>query len=1130
MTDRVCDIIDIPATKPNLIVKVSEIDDATKRAYHVDEYVITPSVVDGLRGIVQAVAESADKGYPGQGCWVSGAFGTGKSHFMSYLGMLLRGEEVAWEREIPGVTDLSPSPREKLTKRPICVVPYNCQQRSDSLRLGLYASIQREIARLGLPKVDLTEFQQVIGWFEEQAGKTSGMWQRLYDESLTCVDRVAYDASKADPTKREVLAQEIAQVFGLGQVNSAESFAAPPDEALRRVTSVLRQQGYGGLVFLLDEFTLLLSTNRGIQGTSLQILNRLLEAPEAEVPVWCVVARHAPLEDVVEPEHSAALDHIKGRFQYREVSIDAVDLYEILGQRVLRTRSGKESARHKAVERTRDSLPQLGSLYALYEPKAFRLALERLYPFHPAIVDTIVSVTDLLSRERTAISVMYDMLFAVAKEAADTLVPHHRAFHFLIESMSDSELAERPTLQAAKEIINSKVVPMLRDKHLANQAEVDRDLAVAHSIVLGQLTDKGKALLSDRMTPEVLVALNAGTLDTEIPILAEQEVEEAVALLVTELMGTFRRQDEAITVDLSLGLDPLEELRKIRVPNRQQWERKAVRKVLENLFQTSPDTGRRRLRISNWRGTVRKGGVEAVTPESGTLPTGMPDDDFLVWLAFPRYVDESPVEMRLPTQVVAGAFWEPVAAAESTKRQVEDLTNLLYVRSPKGRTLLYDKYSGDEARKLEQQLQESQMQMMDRVTAALKPLYMQGSFRATCNGGATSPQGDDIEELLQDLASRLLDARYRQHPDFASKVTPQALGTLLKALVDGVGRVDASAGSAYEYSKAYGAPLRVVVAKGAGHELQLGNSLYVQRIEGLLSSESGQTVRKIDAEMAREYGMDTQVTRFLIKLLAAFRDVRVVRDGMPLDVSDDPLQNLNGSDGVLAAERLSVGTWAQMVERWRAYGLQEVTVPADQPSVAEQGRLWVTLRETCEQCKRRLQTLKQQVQALGDRYGSCPDSVAATYRLAERGVLALQSVADASSSEKGLEMLALAELPVEPVGDLLTNLQAGIDRVDREDLQDLVNRVPDTDRSGALAVVGDIADHKIGYDDGAERLVELIKEKPSVKTPSDSFSLSLSAHLVLTALGKHVPQALRDRLHTLGDRNVAVEVRVDKQV
>ena len=52
MTLRIRDVIDIPPTKPPLVVKVGEINDEERKAFHAPEHVITDTVAEGLRRVV----------------------------------------------------------------------------------------------------------------------------------------------------------------------------------------------------------------------------------------------------------------------------------------------------------------------------------------------------------------------------------------------------------------------------------------------------------------------------------------------------------------------------------------------------------------------------------------------------------------------------------------------------------------------------------------------------------------------------------------------------------------------------------------------------------------------------------------------------------------------------------------------------------------------------------------------------------------------------------------------------------------------------------------------------------------------------------------------------------------------
>ena len=52
MTLRIRDVIAIPPTKPPLVVKVGEINDEERKAFHAPEHVITDTVAEELRRVV----------------------------------------------------------------------------------------------------------------------------------------------------------------------------------------------------------------------------------------------------------------------------------------------------------------------------------------------------------------------------------------------------------------------------------------------------------------------------------------------------------------------------------------------------------------------------------------------------------------------------------------------------------------------------------------------------------------------------------------------------------------------------------------------------------------------------------------------------------------------------------------------------------------------------------------------------------------------------------------------------------------------------------------------------------------------------------------------------------------------
>ncbi|HEY64521.1 MAG TPA: hypothetical protein G4O02_08100 [Caldilineae bacterium] len=1030
---RIRDVIAIPPTKPPLVVKVGEINDEERKAFHAREYVITDTVAEGLRRVVTSVAESADKGFPGQGIWVSGSFGTGKSHFLSFVGMLLRGEPAAWAREIPG---LSADTRAILEKRPVFVVPCNSLDRPDDFRLGLYEAVTRELERQNLPLVELTHFDCVIDWFESLAADTPALWQTLFNRSLVVTSQQEYEAQKATPQGREVLAREIATHIAPPAEVTRSSFAVEMAEGIRRITQHLKNHGFAAVTFLIDELTLFL-INAKDRTRPMVELKALLEAEGADLPVWALVVRHAPLEDVVRDVGKDILDNIKGRFAGRDVDIQDVDLYEVLGQRVLKPVDSQKQALDQAVQASLAQIPreQLDVLYDLYGQKRFEQAVRALYPFHPAIVDTLVSVTHLLSRERTAISVMYDMLFDLADEPLGTLIPYHRAFHYLIEQASEGELKDQPALQAAKVIMRDKVIPLLEDHFLGRADRIAKGQAVAQSIILGQLTDKGTRLRG-RMTPAVIAALNTAILNAKVVILARKQLEETIDLLCDRLLGTFKREGEAVVVELTLGLDPMEELRKV-TQDVTEWRRQAVLDLLNNLFGTDRMQGRRKLNIK-WRGTSRSGTVQAVEISASNLPLPDSKAEFGVWISFPRFAGD-PQPPHPPKNAVPGALWIPKEADDELRQQLDNLARILFLtESAGGKAYIAEKYSGEEGRRLVERWTAAAFQLREALLHRLTSLYSQGTIDASVSISKSVPDGATLQDALKDLGGRLLDARFRQHPEFTNDVTSQALESLYQALIKGDGRVGPEMGPPYAYAANYGLSLRILRSSGTGYALDLGNSPYIQAIEEALKTGEGERVSALQEKLGKEFGLQPFITEFLARLTVIFRDLRVVRGRGPLAIENPAEFRLQSNDLLMPGQRVSHGQWAAFSRFYTAVGAG--TVPG-KPSVRYQDAAWAALCQFFAQQERTYTQLRRAATEAAKRVGGAPLPLEQALKDARALLDVIDEALSEPTSEAGIQALAQASIPSKRLPDLLEAIREMVARLEDVELRNLYGQL-----------------------------------------------------------------------------------------
>ncbi|HJT78464.1 MAG TPA: phage resistance protein, partial [Gemmataceae bacterium] len=557
------ELIDVPehVQKGDFVLRLSEgvVDPARTLA----EYVVTPELVrcfdQALDFIRDAVLRRTSKA-----TYLHGSFGSGKSHFMAVLHLILSGNPQA--RGIPELAGIIAKHNAWLQGKKFLLVPYHMigAHGMESGVFGGYVDfIRRTHPGAPVPGVFLAE-----KLFDDARRLRQRMGDRPFFDGLNAAPagggagtgwgelESAWDAGRfesameADPGSEErtrLVSDLVGTYFGSYSVQAEGQREAylSMDKGLCVLSQHARDLGYHALLLFLDELILWLATRSVdldfVKREAAKLTN-LVEAqtPDRPIPIVSFVARQRDLRKLIGDHVAGAerlnfsdsLDWQEGRFN--TITLEDRNLPLIAEKRVLKPRS--EAARGEldaAFERTAKVREAVWN--TLLTSEGDRQMFRRVYPFSPALVQTLIAVSSVLQRERTALKVMMQLLV----DQRDTLrvgdlVPVGDLFDVVAHGDEAFSAEMAIHFENAKRLYHHKLLPVLEKQHgrveELEQLPWDEPRRVAFrnddrlvkTLLLSALVPGVESLRG--LTAERLAALNHGTIKTPIPGREAQEV------------------------------------------------------------------------------------------------------------------------------------------------------------------------------------------------------------------------------------------------------------------------------------------------------------------------------------------------------------------------------------------------------------------------------------------------------------------------------------------------------------------------------------------------------------------------------------------------------------------------------
>jgi len=553
------DLLDLPTqvNKGDFVLNLAAgVADANASAT-LRNYVVTPQLAacfDQALGFIKGAVDSSSS----KACYLHGSFGSGKSHFMAVLHLLLHNNPEA--RAIKELAGPVAKHNAWTQGRKFLLVPFHMigSRSMEQGILGQYANYVRQLhPNAPIPGIYLAE-----SLFEDAKSLRTDMGDEAFFGKLNQSkaaggkggwgtvavgwDAASFDAAASEPPgiqggSRPRLVGDLIGAF----FRSYHNVAAGQDEAyldLDKGLAVISQHaqalGYDGLILFLDELILWLASHAADLSFihhETQKLVKLVESQNANrpIPIVSFVARQRDLRKLIGDTVPGAqklnfddsVDWSDGRFGV--VKLEDRNLPMIANKRVLKPRS--EAARQEldtAFEETAKIRKEVMDtlLTDEYGRDMFRL----IYPFSPALMETLIAASSMLQRERTALKVMMQLLV----EQQGTLkvgdiVPVGDLYDAVAHGDEAFSQDMKVHFDNARKLYHEKLLPMLeathgrRDELLAkpvdDQARINfvNDDRLVKTLLLAALVPGVNSLRA--LNANRLAALNHGTIRSPIP-------------------------------------------------------------------------------------------------------------------------------------------------------------------------------------------------------------------------------------------------------------------------------------------------------------------------------------------------------------------------------------------------------------------------------------------------------------------------------------------------------------------------------------------------------------------------------------------------------------------------------------
>ena len=739
------------------------------------DYAVTPDLAAAYDRALSLVGDALQHSRS-SGAYVHGSFGSGKSHFLAVLSLILGGDQTPWGKpELHAALGRHQWVRQKNMLR-LHFHVVGASTLEEKLFGGYLDWLARHHPQAAMPPLfkDDALFQNAEV-MRQQVGDAV-FFERLNADSAapqvsgwgSFGTQARWQAASFADASRSPAPQVRAELFSALVRSWFPAFAAQEasyvgiDRGLGELARHAHGLGYHGVVLFLDELILWLAS-RAADSTWLaqeaQKVAKLVEAQDSArpIPIISFVARQRDISELVGDALAGAdaanlRDSLKwwdGRFD--TLPLPDRNLPAIVATRVVRPKD-EASRLRLAQEYAKVQRGARQSWAALLGEDWSGDDFQKVYPFSPALIQALVALSHYLQRERTALKILMDMLVEHLEDfQLGRLVAVGDLYDVLAGGEEPMDGTMRQLFGMARRLYSDELLPLIQAQHGTANPEKCQRWRPDHLLRLGcancpQTACRAdnrlvKTLLLAALVPQVqvfrnltatrLVALNHGTLDAVIP---GREAQDAVARLrdYAAECGKLHigdQDDPAVAIALQ-GVD----LRPLLDQESAQDNPGARRKRLRELLYQEIGIAEAELDQPysfEWSGVVRKGSIffgNIRTLEDAQLEA-KPGDEFRVVVDYP--FDEPTHHPREDEDVLTRFLqrgkdsmtlaWLPTFLSDRLLRDLGDLVVIDHVLRPSSQSLMA--MSPEDQARARSELSNLASQKKQRVLRALRAAY-----------------------------------------------------------------------------------------------------------------------------------------------------------------------------------------------------------------------------------------------------------------------------------------------------------------------------------------------------------------------------------------------------------------------